>query len=90
VHLAIGDVDERRNIAAQVQQRMQLDRRLVPPESGPRKQRQAQIDGRRIQRIQALVQLDAYGLAGIQPGAPKDGAVRPRSSWAPVSGFAAI
>jgi hypothetical protein len=51
VHFAIGDVNECRNIAAQVQQRVHLDCCLATPESGPRKQCQAQIDGRRIQRI---------------------------------------
>ena len=57
VELAIGDVDESRNTAAQVQQGMQLDRRLGLAEVGPREQRQAEIDGGRIQSVDGVVQL---------------------------------
>lgn len=51
VQLAIADVDEAGNVAAQVEQRMQLDRRFGRTKRSPRKYRQAQVDGGRILRI---------------------------------------
>jgi hypothetical protein len=48
---------------------MHLDGGLVPAKLRPRKQRQAQVDGGRIQSVQALLQIDANRIAGIQrPG----------------------
>ena len=44
--LAVGDVDEGGDMAAQVEQGMQLHRRLGFAEMGPREQGQAKIDGR--------------------------------------------
>ncbi len=49
MHLAVADVDEGRDVAAQVEQRVQFDRRLGRAKGCPRKHRQAQIDGGRIQ-----------------------------------------
>jgi hypothetical protein len=46
-----------------------LHRRLAPPEPRPGKQIQAKIDGRRIQRIQALLQIDAHWIASVQAAA---------------------
>src|SRR5208282_21428 len=48
VHLAVADMDEGRDVAAQVEQRVQLDRLLVRAKRRPREYRQAQIDGGRI------------------------------------------
>src|SRR5680860_1323350 len=65
VPLAVAAVDETRNIAPQVEQCMQLDRRLGDAERRPRKHRQAQVDGRCIQRIDCLAEFDAEGLVDI-------------------------
>ena len=43
----------------QVQQRVHLDGRLVLAKSGPREQRQAEVDGGRVQRVQTLIQVHA-------------------------------
>jgi hypothetical protein len=51
VQLAVGDMDEARNAATQVEQRMHLHCGLGRAEVRPRKHRQAQVDGRRIQCI---------------------------------------
>ena len=51
VELAVGNVDEGRNVAPQAEQRMELDRAFVFTEARPRKQRQAQVDGGRVERI---------------------------------------
>ena len=70
VELAIGDVDESRNSAAQVQQGMQLDRRLGLAEVGPREQRQAEIDGGRIQSVDGVVQLQTEVFVPVEAGGP--------------------
>ena len=55
--LAIRDADERGDVAVQVEQRVHFDGGFVLSELRPRKQRQAQIDGGGIQRIQTLVEI---------------------------------
>jgi len=62
VPFAVGNMDKAGNCASQVQQRMQLDRGLGRAKRGPRKQRQAQIDGGRVQRINGIVQFHAQPL----------------------------
>jgi len=70
VQLAVADVDERRNGAAQVQQRVQLDGGLGRAKRRPVEQAQAQIDGGGIQCVDADVQFQHRRLLGIQrPGA---------------------
>ena len=59
MHIATGDADEWGNVAVQVEQSMHLDGGLAPAKIRPRKQRQAQVDGGRIQSVQALLQIDA-------------------------------
>lgn len=43
----------------QVEQRMHLDRAFVLAELCPRKERKAQVNGGRVQRVQTLIQFDA-------------------------------
>src|SRR5712691_8439378 len=54
VHLAITNVDEGGDVAAQIQQRVQLDGRLGQAERRPRKYRQTEIDGRGVECIDSL------------------------------------
>src|SRR5271165_538464 len=69
MHLAVGDADEGGYVAAQVQQGVHLHSGLAFAELGPWKQFQAEIDGGRIQRVQALIQIHAHRFAGIKwPG----------------------
>src|SRR5688572_13121975 len=56
-NLSMSDVNKRWNAAAHVQQCMQLDSPLVSPEPSPRKQCQTQVDGRGIERINSLFEL---------------------------------
>ena len=63
---AIGNLDKRRNAATQIQKRMQFDRCLVSTESGPGKKRKTQIDGRRIEGINGLIQFDSEIVVGVQ------------------------
>ena len=57
VQLAIRDVDKTRNVAPQVEQRVHLHRRLGGAEVRPRKDRQAQSDGRRVQGVDGIGQV---------------------------------
>jgi hypothetical protein len=45
---------------------MHLDRAFVLAKFGPRKQRKAQVDGGRVQRVQALVQFDADRIGDVK------------------------
>lgn len=63
---AVADVDKRRDGAAQVEQRVQLDGGFGALEMGPREQCQAQIDGRAVQGIDGVLELDAEVLLRIQ------------------------
>src|SRR5712692_9395174 len=75
MHLAITDVEESRNVAAQIQQRVQLDGRFGQAERGPRKYRQTEIDGGRVERIDRLPQFDAERFPHIQTPGDSDQAL---------------
>jgi len=66
VQLAIGDVNEGGDRAAQIEQRVQFHCRLGGAKRRPRKHRQTQIDGRGIERINGIGQFHAKGLAGVE------------------------
>ena len=51
------NVGKRGDVAVQIQQRVHLDCGFVLSEFGPGKQRETQVDGGRVQRVQALLQL---------------------------------
>ena len=68
--LPVGDGHERRDVAPQVEQRVELDRRLGPAEAGPREQGQTEVDRRRIEGVDRLRQVDREGLVGVQRPAP--------------------
>src|ERR1700730_14319302 len=66
VQLAIRNVDEAWDITAQVQQRVHLDRRLGRAEMRPRKDRQTKIDGRRVERIDRICEVETQSLVDVQ------------------------
>ena len=66
VHLAIADMNEGWNIAAQVKQRMHLNGSLGGAEACPGKDAQAQVDGRGIECVDRLFQLDSKAVAGVK------------------------
>lgn len=66
VQLAVGDVDEARYVAAKIKQRVHLHRRFGAAKMCPREHRQAQVDGGRVQRIDAVVQVHSKVFAGVQ------------------------
>ena len=57
VQFTLGDVDETRDAPAQIKQGVHLHRRLGGAKVRPRKQRQAQIDGDRVQSMALLWQI---------------------------------
>lgn len=65
INAAGGDDSNRRDVAPQIQQRMELQGSLASAERGPGEQRQAQVDRRGIHGIDALVQFDSEGVADV-------------------------
>ena len=55
VHLAVADVNEGWNVAAQVEQRMHLDRRFCLAKARPRENAQAQVDRRGVECVNGLL-----------------------------------
>jgi hypothetical protein len=62
MQLAVRDVDEAWDIAAQIEQRVHLHGGFGGPEMGPIEHRHAQIDGRGIQRIDAVGQIHVQAI----------------------------
>ena len=70
---SLGNRDKRGDRAAQIQQRVQLDRRLGSAETRPGKQVQAQINGRGVQRINGFFEVHSDRLIVIErAGAPDE------------------
>ena len=90
VRLAVRDVDESRDIAAQVQQGVQPDRSLGLPKWRPWKQRQTQVDGRGIQRVHRIGQLDAEAVVAVQPARPLDQQCGQIGPDVPIASFVGI
>jgi hypothetical protein len=66
MHFAPGNAEKRGDVAVQIEQSMHLDSDLVLAESGPGKQGQTEVDGGRVQCIQAVVQIRADRVRGIE------------------------
>ena len=66
VSLAVADVNECRDGAAQVQKGVQFDSRLVGAKRCPRINRQAQIYRRGIEGVDGCIQVDRHRVLGIQ------------------------
>ena len=74
----------------QVEQRVHLDGGLVLPEFGPREQGQTEIDGRGIQGVKALRQVDADWIAGIERSCDPNQHLREVSKDSPIVGLVRI
>ena len=66
MHFAVGNADKRGDVASQVQQRVHLHGSLALTELGPREQREAQVDGGRVQSVETLIEIHADRIAGVQ------------------------
>ena len=67
-----ADFDGQGNRTAQIELCVQLNARFGRTELGPRKKLQRQVDGRRVQRVDRLVQIQPEVLAGIESPRPVD------------------
>ena len=90
VQLAIADVDERGDIAAQVEQGMQLHRGFGGTEVRPRKDGEAQIDRGGIQRVSRLLQLHGEAVVDIKLSGCLDQTHGEVRIDAPIAGFVGI
>jgi len=90
VEFSVGDVDEARDVAAQVDQRVQLDGRLGGAKPRPRKQRQAQVDRRGIERVDRVFQIDAEGLVHVESARDANRVLRNLRVDAPIARFVCI
>lgn len=72
MQFAVGDMDEGRDIATQIQQGVQFDGRLCGAEQDPGKDRKTQIDGRDIKRVNGVVEFETQVFLGIQRSCDAD------------------
>ena len=66
VHLAVADVNESGDRAAQIQQRMHLHRRFGCAKRCPIEQAQTQVDSGCVQRVDGSIQVDVQRVFGIE------------------------
>ena len=66
VHFSVRNAKKTGDIAAQIEQRVKLDGSLPASKRGPGKQRETQIDGRRIESIDRPFQIDSERLVAIK------------------------
>ena len=69
---------------------MQFHGGLGLSKARPRKQRQAQVDGRGVQCVDGLVQIDAEGFPRIQPAGDANQGLRELRVDAPIAGFVGV
>src|SRR5207245_10655353 len=72
MHFSVSNANECGDVATQIEQRVHLDRAFGLSELGPWKQRQTEIDGRRIQRVESLVQFDTSRIFGVKRSGDAD------------------
>ena len=75
MQLAVRDVNETRDVAAQIKQSVHLHGGFGRTKPCPREHRQAQIDGRRIQCIDGVAKVYAQALTGIESPSLRDESV---------------
>src|SRR5438105_7953434 len=69
---------------------MHLHRRLVLTKLGPRKEREAKIDGGGVQSIQTLTQIDIDRIARIERARDSNQDLRKGGIDSPVAGFVCV
>ena len=90
VHLAIADVDECWNVAAQIEQRVHLDGSFCLTEMRPWEDAQAQVDGGCVERVDGLLQLYGEAVLRIEFARQFDLAERKIPIDTPIAGFVGI
>jgi len=90
VDLASSHINIGWNAAAHVQQRVQLDRTLVAAKLAPGKQRQAQIDGGRVESVNGLGQFDSERIVAVKIAGHADQHLGEVAVNAPVASLVGI
>jgi len=90
MHFSVGNANECGDVAMQIEQRVHLDRAFGLAELGPRKQRQTEIDSRRIQRVESAIQFDTNRVFGVKRSGDADQILREVGEDAPVVRFVGI
>jgi hypothetical protein len=66
MHFAVGNVNERGDVAAQINLGVHLHRSLGGAEMRPRKDAQRKIDGRRVERIDRVGEINPEILISVK------------------------
>jgi len=90
VEFAVGDVNESRYIAAQIQQCMKLDCAFALPKAGPGEHGQTKVDDGGIQCIYCLIQIENSLLVQIQFASDTDQMVSEVGVHTPISVFVCL
>ncbi len=90
MHIASADAEKRRDVAAQIEQRMQLDGGLGGAKMRPGKQGRTEIGGGRVQGIERVVESEADGFLDVEWASDGDQQLREVSEDAPVVGFIGV
>lgn len=83
-HFSVRDVDEGRDVAAQIEQRVHLHGGLCALEVRPREHRQAQVDRRGIEREDGALEIEAEIVVDVKPPRLRDQSLRQLGMDAPV------
>lgn len=84
MQLAVADEDEGRDIAPQIQERVQLDRRFGRAERRPGKDRETQIDRGGIERVDGIFEIEPERLVGVKSSGCADQALCEVAVDAPI------
>jgi len=90
VHFSAGNVDKTRNVAAEIDQRVQFDGALAFAKLGPGKQLQTEIDCGRIERVNRFLEMDRQSFARIEFAGVGNEAGGELEINAPVSGLVGL
>ena len=84
VHAPVRNTDEYRDRAIEVDHCMQFDRRLGSPEMRPGEHREAKIDGRGVESVNHLVDVQPVSVSGVKTTRPANQNLRQFGVDAPV------
>ncbi|OQC72249.1 MAG: hypothetical protein BWX44_01765 [Spirochaetes bacterium ADurb.Bin001] len=87
VYFSCGDDHDRRNISMQIQKSMEFDGPFAFPELGPGEKGKTQVDSRRIQGVNGLIQFDTKGIGGVKLSGFLDEDLREVCINPPISGL---
>src|ERR1039457_3417886 len=90
VNTAWRDNDDGGKVAVQRQQGVEFDGGLVPPKRGPRKQREAQVNGGGVQRVGGGLEFAAERFLGVERGGLPDQPLGEVGVDAPVALFVGV